>query len=328
MKDKFQLKLIILLVIIFILMFLMLYLGNTIYDIQTIFKTLILNQDTNASFTLKILRLPRMLVALMCGICFGVSGSVFQTVFRNPLANPDVLGISAASSIAAIVVTTILNISELYIIIFSILSGILTVCLIIFLTKNRLNATNRIIMIGIAFQALLTAVVSYLTLSADQQDLPQITRWLSGSLNSAQISDSYILFAIIIVVLPIIFVLARSLVVIELGDETAQGLGVDVRKTRLTLLICSVILVSSATAITGPIAFVSFLAGPISRHLVRDTQKSIVLSAFVGIIIVMGADLIGQFVFAFRIPVGLITGLFGAPYLIYIIISKSREGAM
>ncbi|WP_025679350.1 iron chelate uptake ABC transporter family permease subunit, partial [Paenibacillus massiliensis] len=127
---------------------------------------------------------------------------------------------------------------------------------------------------------------------------------------------------------PILIVLGRHLNMLELGEQAATSLGVDTDKTRITLIVSAVFMIAIATATTGPIAFVSFLAGPIAKRLVGVGFSNIIPAGLVGVNLVLASDLIGQFAFEHRFPVGIITGLLGAPYLIFLLIQMNRKGEL
>lgn len=132
----------------------------------------------------------------------------------------------------------------------------------------------------------------------------------------------------VLILTPVAIMYGKQLSILELGEQTASSLGISTDKTRLILIVCAVFLVAIATATTGPIAFISFLAGPIANRLVGVGASNIIPAGLVGVNIVLIADLIGQFAFEYRFPVGVITGLIGAPYLIYLLIKMNRKGEL
>lgn len=136
----------------------------------------------------------------------------------------------------------------------------------------------------------------------------------------------YPLILTVLIFTPVIILLGKRLDMLELGEQAATSLGIDTDKTRLVLIISSVLIIALATATTGPIAFVAFLSGPIAKRLVGVGFSNIIPSGLVGIVLVLASDLIGQFAFVARYPVGVITGILGAPYLIYLLIRMNRKG--
>jgi len=245
---------------------------------------------------------------------------------RNPLANPNVIGITSGSSAAAVFCIVILHTSGAVVSIASVIAGLATVILIYILSRGKSFSIGRLILIGIGIQAMLGALISYLLLIGAEQDLPAAFRWLSGSLNGSQMHELPPLILSVFIFTPIIIVLGKHLSILELGEQSATSLGVNTDKTRIVLIFSSVCMISLATATTGPIAFVSFLSGPIAKRLVGVGFSSAIPAGLVGVNLVLAADLIGQFAFVARYPVGVITGILGAPYLIFLLIRMNQRG--
>ncbi|MBT2653181.1 MULTISPECIES: iron chelate uptake ABC transporter family permease subunit [Oceanobacillus] len=310
----------------FVLSCTMLMLGNTIYPISDVISVLLGEEVQGASFAVGTIRLPRMVAGVFAGFAFGVAGYVFQTMLRNPLANPNVIGITAGSSAAAVFCIIVLQASTTVVSIASIIGGLATVIVIFLLARGTSFSIGRLILVGIGIQAMLNAVISYLLMIGQENDIPTAMRWLNGSLNGAKMEDVYPLIIAVIIFAPIIVALGKRLDMLELGEQTAISLGVNTDKTRVILIITSVLILALATATTGPIAFIAFLSGPIAKRLVGAGFSSIIPAGLVGIILVLASDLVGQFAFAARYPVGVITGIIGAPYLIYLLIRMNRKG--
>ena len=308
--------------------FLMLMLGNTIYPVSDVFRALFGEQIKGVSFAVNTIRFPRMLAGLFAGFAFGVAGYIFQTLLRNPLANPNVLGITSGSSVAAVFCITVLHTSNTVVSIASIVAGLVTVTIMYFLSRGRSFSIGRLILIGIGIQAMLDAVISYLMLVSSQNDIASALRWLSGSLNGSQLKELPPLMLAVLILTPFAIGYGKQLNILALGEETASSLGISTEKTRIILIVCAVFLVAIATATTGPIAFISFLAGPIANRLVGIGPSNILPAGLVGANIVIIADLVGQFAFEYRFPVGVVTGLIGAPYLIYLLIKMNRKGEL
>lgn len=308
------------------LMALMLMLGNTIYPVKDVISVVLGEKVKGASFAVGTIRLPRMIVGLFSGFAFGVGGYIFQTMLRNPLANPNVIGITAGSSAAAVFCIIVLHASNAFVSLASVVGGLLTAIVIFILSKGSSFSIGRLILIGIGIQAMLNAFISYLMVIGNTYDLPSAMRWLSGSLNGAKMENLYPLIVTVCICTSIVLFLANRLEMLELGEQAATSLGVATNKTRLLLLLSSVLMIAMATAATGPIAFVAFLAGPIAKKLVGVGFSTIVPAGLIGVILVLAADIIGQFAFETRYPVGVITGIIGAPYLIYLLIRINRKG--
>lgn len=306
----------------------MLMLGNTIHPVNDVIRALRGEQIQGVSFAVNTIRLPRMLAGIFAGFAFGLAGAIFQTMLRNPLANPNIIGITTGSSAAAVFCIVILHASGAVISIVSVIAGLATVVLIYILSKGKTFSIGRLILIGIGIQAMLNAVISYLLLIGSEQDLPAAIRWLSGSLNGSQMHELPALIISVIILTPIVTGLGKHLSILELGEQSAASLGVNTDRTRMVLIVSSVCMIAIATSITGPIAFVSFLAGPIAKRLVGVSYSNIIPAGLVGANLVLAADLIGQFAFVVRYPVGVITGIIGAPYLVYLLIRMNRKGEL
>ncbi|MBO0992974.1 FecCD family ABC transporter permease [Bacillus sp. SD088] len=311
-----------------VLCLLMLLLGNTIYPIKEVYRTLMGEQIQGVSFAVNVIRLPRMVAGFFAGLAFGIAGTIFQTLFRNPLANPNVLGITGGSSAAAVFCIVILQASNAVISVASLVAGLITVIVIYGLSRVRGFSIGRLILIGIGVQAMFDALISYLLLVSAEQNLPAALRWLNGSLNGSQMHELPPLILSVLILVPIVILLTKHLSILELGEQSAVSLGVNTDMTRMLLVLSSVVMISLATSTTGPIAFISFLAGPIAKRLVGAGFSTIMPAGLVGANLVLAADLIGQFAFNVRFPVGVITGIIGAPYLIYLLIRMNRRGEL
>jgi iron complex transport system permease protein len=300
--------------------------GNKRYTFEIVMRVLLGEQIQGATFAIGTLRLPRMLSGLLVGLAFGMAGSTFQTILRNPLASPDVIGVTAGSSVGAMICMLVLNISGTIVSVVAVCTGLMVATLIYALSKVGSFSGGKLILIGIGIQAMLNAVISFLLLRASQYDVPAAYRWLSGSLNGVQMANIPSLFIVLLIFGTIIILLGRHLKILELGEQSAITLGVRTDLIRFLLVISAVVLIAFGTAVTGPIAFVAFLAGPIAAKLVGTGAPNEFPAGLVGAILVLGADLIGQFAFETRFPVGVITGILGAPYLIVLLIRMNRTG--
>lgn len=304
----------------------MLLYGKTNYSLTTVTRVLLGEQIQGASFTIETLRLPRMLCGLLVGIAFGIAGNTFQTMLRNPLASPDIIGISSGASVAAVFCILVLHMSGSVVSIAAVISGIFLSILIYMLSKSSGFSGSRLILIGIGIQAMANALISFLLVKASEYEVSNALTWLSGSLNGMSMKDVPTLFIVIALFGVIILCLTNQLQILELGDEFAITLGLKINLIRMLLILSSVFLIAFATAVTGPIAFVAFLAGPISARLVGFGAPNVFASGLVGAILVLGADMIGQYVLSTRFPVGIITGILGAPYMLLLLITMNRRG--
>ncbi|WP_182523664.1 FecCD family ABC transporter permease [Nocardioides dongkuii] len=303
-----------------------LMIGRTYYPPGEVLGV-VLGQDVpGASFTVGRLRLPRAVLALVVGLCFGLAGVTFQTMLRNPLASPDIIGISTGASAAAAFAIVTLSLDGPVVSVLAITAGLGVALLIYVLSFRDGVAGTRLILIGIGVAAMLESVIAYILSRAAAWDLQEATRWLTGSLNSASWDDVLPTLLALVVLGPVLLARAQHLEMLQLGDDAASALGVRVEQTRLVVIVAAVGLVAFATAAAGPIAFVAFLAGPIAARIVGPGASLLVPSALVGALLVLVADLAGQYAFGHRYPVGVVTGVLGAPYLVYLIVRSNRVG--
>ena len=312
----------------------MLLYGNTNYSLDVVIRVLRGENIQGANFAIATLRLPRMLSGLLVGIAFGIAGNTFQTMLRNPLASPDIIGVTSGSSVAAVFCILVLGLSGPAVSIISVISGLLVSMLIYLLSKDISFSGSRLILIGIGIQAMLQAAISFLLLKASQYDVPGAMRWLSGSLIGMIFKSKDIplmkciptLFIVVMVFGIISLLFTKYLQVLELGDEFATTLGIRLNLVRIILILSAVFLIAFATSTTGPIAFVAFLAGPIASKIVGRGSSNVLASGLVGALLVLSSDMIGQYVFSTRFPVGVITGILGAPYMLFLLICINRRG--
>ena len=303
-----------------------LMIGRTSYPIDEVVRVVLGEHVPGASFTVGRLRLPRAVLAVVAGLSFGLAGVAFQTMLRNPLASPDVIGISSGASAAAVFGIVVLSLDGTAVSTLAVAAALGVAIVIYALSYKGGVAGTRLILIGIGVGAMLNSVVSYVLTKAGQWDYQEALRWLTGSLNGTTWTAVLPALVALLVLAPVLLGQAKNLSALQLGDDTAAALGVRVERTRVIAIVAAVGLVAFATAACGPIAFVSFLAGPIAARIVGPHGSLLVPAALVGALLVLVADLAGQFAFDTRFPVGVVTGVLGAPYLIYLIVRTNRAG--
>ncbi|MEV7166019.1 iron chelate uptake ABC transporter family permease subunit [Streptomyces microflavus] len=300
--------------------------GRTFYPPGDVLRVILGEQVPGASFTVGRLRLPRAALALVAGFSFGLAGVTFQTMLRNPLASPDIIGISSGASAAAAIAIVTLSLGEVQVSVLAMAAGLGVALLVYSLAFRGGVVGTRLILIGIGISAMLDSITSYVLSQAAEWDLQEAMRWLTGSLNGATWDQTVPALVAAAVLTPLLLGQARNLSAMQLGDDTASALGVRVERTRITVIVAAVGLIAFATAAAGPIAFVAFLAGPIAARIVGAGGSLLVPAGLVGSLLVLVADFTGQFAFGERYPVGVVTGVLGAPYLIYLIIRTNRAG--
>lgn len=273
-------------------------------------------------------RLPRTIAAIFSGIAFGVAGNIFQTLLKNPLASPDIIGVSSGSTAAAVYCILFLNMNRGVVSLVAVLAGILTSMVIYKVAYINTFSANRLILVGIGAQAIFTALISWMIMTASEYDVPTAMRWMNGNLNGIVMDSLPLLIGVVVISLIVIICLRHAMASLTLGDAYATILGVHVNLIRSLLIICAVVLIAFATAITGPISSIAFLSGPIAKRICGHNQSNIISSGLVGAILVLGGDFVGQNLLYTRFPVGVITGLLGGPYLIYVLIRQNKGGQL
>jgi iron complex transport system permease protein len=300
--------------------------GNSFYGPTEVIRVILGETVPGASFTVGEMRLPRATMGLLAGFAFGIAGVTFQTMLRNPLASPDIIGISSGASVAAGVGQIVLSLDDTGVS-FLALGGALVTAAAIYLLSHRGGfAGTRLILIGIGVAAMLDSAVTYILSRAAAWDLQTAMQWLTGSLNGATWSGVLPLAFASAVLVPLVLSQGRGLGMLRLGDDAAAGLGVHVTRTRVLLIVSAVALLAFATAACGPIAFVAFMAGPIASRIIGPDASPLLPAGLVGALLVLLADLVGQFAFDSRYPVGVITGAIGAPFLVFLLIRINRSG--
>ncbi len=273
-------------------------------------------------FIIKTLRLPRVLVAFLVGAAMAVSGSILQGLSRNPLAAPDVVGVTAGAGLAAVSVITLVPDAPVAALPVAAFGGAVVAGSITYFAawKNGISPV-RLILVGIGVAAVGNALITFLITYSRIAVVSRAVVWMAGSVYGKSWEHLYPLLYWVIVFVPVAFFLARHLDALNLGDEVARGLGSRVEWQRGLLLFTSVALAAAPVAVAGPVGFVGLMAPHITRRLTGAAHGGLLpTSALVGGTIVVGADLLGRWMFApIEVPVGLLTAAIGAPYFLYLL---------
>ncbi|KAB2736106.1 iron ABC transporter permease [Brucella anthropi] len=316
-----------LLVILVALFLLTLMLGQSFTPPKDVVRVLLGEDVQGASFTVGMLRLPRAVLSVLAGLSFGLGGVAFQLMLRNSLASPDIIGISSGASAAAVFAIVVLSLSGPIVSIFAVVAGLAVALAVYGLSFRNGVAGTRLILVGIGVSAMLESVIAYILSNAPAWSLQDAMRWLTGSVNGARLDQMFPLLVALVVFGGLLLSRSRDLEALRLGDDSAAALGTNVGRTRIVIIIAAVGMIAFATAVSGPIAFVAFLSGPIAARVIGNNGSLLVPSALIGAILVLAGDYCGQFLLPGRYPVGVVTGVLGAPYLIYLIIRANRSGA-
>jgi len=284
--------------------------------------------EENTVYAVLEVRLPRVVLALVVGAAFGIAGGLSQSVLRNPLASPDVLGIGAGASTAVVAVIAIGSlggpVGAVPIPLAALAGGLVAATLIALLARDRSLRGRRILLIGIAMSTALTGVTQYLLTRIDVYDAQRSAVWLTGSLNARGWDDALPVALGLAVLLPLTLVLAHTGRALIFDDDVASGWGVRTGRMRVVLLIISVCLAALATSAAGPVAFVALVSGQVARRVGAVPDIPPLLSGLTGALIVLVADTVARTALPFQLPVGVLTALVGAPYLLYLLQRRRR----
>ncbi|GAB2530268.1 iron chelate uptake ABC transporter family permease subunit [Nocardia heshunensis] len=285
-------------------------------------------------------RLPRALTAVVVGAALGLAGAVTQSILHNPLASPDLLGITSGASCGAVAVIVGMGgigtgtAAALGVSAAALAGGLLTAVLIYLLAWGRTTTGDsgvmgfRLVLIGVGVNAALLSVVSWLLTRATLTDASHAQQWLTGSLNAADWSALIPAALGLGVALLVTVMSSRSLAALRFGTDTTRMLGVRIQTQQAILLAAAVGCAALATAAVGPLGFVGLAAPQIARRLLRTPGEPLVASALVGAIAVVGADLLARTVFPVSLPVGVVTAAVGGPFLLFLLVRTNRKATL
>jgi ABC-type enterobactin transport system, permease component len=283
-------------------------------------------EDSPAARVLSRIRLPRVLTACLVGFGLGLAGAVFQTVTRNPLGSPDVIGFTTGAATGAIVQIVLINSDPLRIAAMSMLSGLASAFLVLFLARSSGRSEGyRLVLVGIGVGATLSGVNTVFLVMGDLDQSIAAQLWLAGSLNTrtwAHVVPAALGLALLA---PIVLGFSRRLAMFELGDDAAAALGVPIERTRMVAVLAAVGMTAIATAAAGPISFIALAAPQLARRLAGTAQIPFLAAGLMGAGLLMGADLFSQRMpLNLNLPVGQMTGLLGGGYLLWVLTRRTR----
>ncbi|MFE5769420.1 FecCD family ABC transporter permease [Streptomyces sp. NPDC056485] len=290
-------------------------------------QTLLGNGTPANDFIVNDLRLPRVVVALLVGAALGMAGAVFQSVSRNPLGSPDLLGFSYGSAVGALIVIVLFKGGATEVSAGALVGGLLTGVLVYLLSYRRGIHGYRLVLVGIGVSAMLVAVINYLLTKAQLVEATRAMVWLTGSLAGRDWSQVWPLLATCAVLFPLVLGQGRALRMMEMGDDAAYALGVRVERTRMLLMLAAVLLTTAAAAAAGPISFVALAAPQLARRLTRSPGSNLLTGALMGSVLLLVSDWASQRAFgADQLPVGVVTGLVGGVYLLWLLVTERKAG--
>lgn len=273
------------------------------------------------NFILSEFRVPRMLLGILVGAALAISGAVIQGVIRNPLASPDVIGITKGASLAAVIVIIVFPTAPLFVLPVASFIGALVISLILSLLISWQGIKgSQLALIGMAIGAVAMALVQYLLIRNPMEANIALV-WLTGSLFGRSMDHVLTILPWLIVAIPVIFLYARKLDILHLGEEVATALGTHVQRTKMILLFTSVMLAGAAISVVGGLSFLGLIAPHIARSLVGHQHRHIVaMSGLVGALLMVIADGFARIIAPpIDIPVGVLIAIIGAPYFLYVL---------
>jgi len=270
-------------------------------------------------------RLPQVAATIVFGAALGVSGAMFQSLMRNPLASPDVIGFSTGSYTGALIVVIVVGGSYTTVALGALAGGIATALAVYLLAYRQGVQGFRLIIVGIAVSAMLASVNTWMVLKADLEVAMAAAAWGAGSLNAVRWSQVAVGGAVILIQFALTALLSRPMRQMELGDHTAASHGVLIGTARLGLIILGVALTATVTAAAGPIAFVALAAPQIARRLTRTAGITLVPAAFVGALLLGAANFVAQILTPTPLPVGVITVMIGGGYMGWLLFIEARR---
>ncbi|QBI56224.1 FecCD family ABC transporter permease [Streptomonospora litoralis] len=272
-------------------------------------------------------RLPRALTGLGVGAAFALSGAILQRIAANPLVSPDVIGVNSGAAFGALTVITVFGGTGLHTVAGALVGAAVTAAAIFLLSARRGLSGYRLVLVGIGVAAMLTSAVSFLLTRADYHRVMAAAAWLTGSLANRSSLHVAIIATTLAVAVPVLVVLARQVRLLELGDDLAKVLSGHASSTRIALVAAAVVLAAMATAAAGPIGFIALVAPQIVRRMLPGRGALLAPAAGLGALLVVAADLAARLLFTpAELPVGVMTGVLGAPVLLYLLARANRIG--
>lgn len=321
-ENKAIIVLVSLLALSLLLLILGLSVGSTMIHPWSIVEHILGIGDGEYTFVIETLRLPRMVLAFLVGISLAVSGLILQGLVRNPLASPDIIGITGGAKVAAVLFITFFSaVSIKWLTVVAIIGAGIASFIIYILAWKKGITPIRLVLIGIGVEAGMGALVTMMIVLSPTYSTSEAYIWLTGSVYGANWHDVFLMLPWVLVFTPIAILLSRRINLQELGDELAMGLGSNIQLNRFILIFISVALAGSAVAFAGGIGFVGLIAPHIARKLVGRSFESLApISALIGGLIVMLADVFARTVFLpLDLPAGVFVAGMGAPFFIYLL---------
>ncbi|MCJ1714190.1 iron chelate uptake ABC transporter family permease subunit [Curtobacterium sp. VKM Ac-2922] len=307
--------------------------GSTWITPGVVIRSLLGLESGPDAFIVTTLRLPRVLTGALVGLTLAVAGALTQTFTRNPLGTPDIIGVTSGASVGAVAAVVLgggsASISALVLgggIPVAATVGALVAAAVVYGLGWRGGVQSyRLVLVGIGVSATLDAMTSYLLVRAQITQATAASQWLVGSLSSTSWSAFWPLLLVAAVAVPIALATSAALGIGQLGDEVAVGVGLGIQRHRLLVIALAVVLTAAAVAAAGPVGFVAFVVPQVALRLAGTNRPPLLLSAALGAVLVLGADLLARSAFPWQVPVGIVTTVIGAPYLIWLLVRHRKE---
>lgn len=272
------------------------------------------------------LRLPRSIMVILGGIGLGVAGSVFQTIFKNPIASPDIIGVTSGANVGAAISIVFLSGSVLTVAFGAFLGGIVAIAFVIGLVKlSNTRDVQTYVLSGIVINALSNGIIMTLKYFADpENELGAIEFWTMGSFGSVTGEKLRMVFPVFLIGLFGLILMRWTINVLSLSDEEGKALGISVEKSRIFVLLFSTLIVASIISITGLISFAALIPPHIARTILRRNDfKTTVFSGLLGAILMAVSDILARILLPSELPISIITSFIGAPYLAFLMFRRS-----
>ncbi|MGW2261543.1 FecCD family ABC transporter permease [Streptomyces sp. NPDC001780] len=300
--------------------------GDFPVGLSRVIATILGRGERVDEFVVMDLRMPRVLAGLVVGIALGMSGAITQSVARNPLASPDILGITGGASAVAVFLVTVSGgtaaavAGSVGLSAAALAGGLGTGLLVYFLAWRRGIEGFRLILIGISVSAVMQAITTWLLVSADIRDVARAQAWLVGSLDDRSWGEVRVAFWCTVVLMVVVAGVAFQFKPMHLGDDIAAGLGVRYSRVRAVLLLCAVLLAAGAVSAAGPVPFVALVAPQVGMRLAKHPTPPMLASGLVGALLLIGADLVARTALPVTLPVGVVTAAIGGPFLVCLLV--------
>lgn len=304
-----------------------LLIGEYSLGVREVFAALFGAGGGSSHFLIVEVRAPRAVTAVGVGAAFAVAGAIFQSVVRNPLGTPEIIGFTQGSAAGAVAGITLAGATGIALTGWAVGGGTLAAVLVWIFAFRRGVLGYRLIIVGIGVGAILNAVTWWLLSRANLATAQGAMSWLIGSLSARSWAHVVVLLAAFAVLIPLLFIAGRALRILEMGDDVATGLGVRVPRATAALLGLGVVLCALAVSLAGPVPFIALAAPQIASRLARSPGVTLLNSALVGALLLLVSDAIAAHAWPGKaLPVGVVTGIVGGAYLGWILVAPRRAG--